>query len=100
MSVSVWADISLIWLITLALIGILPFVALFYFAVRGMRRVNELARQYLPIAVEKVEMVADKTEEICNQIANPVVKTYSAVARVRGMTRAIHVTHTIQRRND
>jgi len=94
MSVSVWADISLIWLLSLALISILPFVVLFFFMIKGMKRVNELARQYLPIAGDKVEMVADKADEICAKIANPVIKTHSTAARVRGMTQAI------LRRND
>lgn len=94
MSVSVWADISLIWLLSLALVSILPIAILFFLAIKGMHRVNELARQYLPMAGEKVEMVADKTEEICDKIANPTIKTYSTAARVRGMTQAI------LRRND
>jgi hypothetical protein len=89
MSVSVWADISLIWLLSLALVGILPIAAILFLAIRGMRRVNELAREYLPIAGDKVEMVADKTGEICAKITNPTIKTYSAAARVRGMTHAI-----------
>jgi uncharacterized membrane protein len=94
MSVSVWADISAIWLLSLALVSILPFVILSFLAVKGMRRVNQLAKKYLPIAGDKVEMVANKTEEISAKIANPVIKTYSTAARVRGMT------HEILRRND
>ena len=89
MGISVWADISAIWLLSLAIIGILPFAVLSYLAVKGMARVNELARQYLPKATEKVEMVADKTDEICDKLASPVTKTYSTAARVRGMTREI-----------
>jgi len=94
MTASVWADISLIWLLSLALVSILPLAVLSFFAVKGMRRVNQLAKKYLPIAGDKVEMVANKTEEISYKIANPVIKTYSTAARVRGMTREI------VRRND
>ncbi|MBN1660699.1 MAG: hypothetical protein JXA93_20045 [Anaerolineae bacterium] len=94
MGVSVWADISAIWLLSLALVGILPFAVLFFFAIMGMRRLTQLARKYLPLAGAQVERVADKTEEISNKIASPVIKTYSTAARVRGMT------HEIVRRND
>jgi hypothetical protein len=94
MSVSVWADISAIWLLFLALVTILPFAVVFFFLIKGMRRLTELARKYLPIAGNKVEIVANKTEEISHKIASPVIKTYSTAARVRGMT------HEIVRRND
>ena len=89
MSVSVWADISLIWLLSLALVGILPIAVIMFLLVKGMRRLNQLARQHLLIATQKVEMVANKTQEISDKIANPFIKTYSMPARVRGMRQEI-----------
>jgi hypothetical protein len=89
MGLSVLADISLLWLIFLSLITILPFAVLFFYAVRGMHRLRQLAKIYLPIAQEKTRFLADKTEEISQQIAAPIIAIESKAAQVSGTTKAI-----------
>ncbi len=89
MSLAVWRDISLLWLIFLALIAVLPFGVIFYFCIRGMRRLRQLALLYLPLAQDKVRLVADKTDEISHKVAKPVITAHAKAAQVDGMRKAI-----------
>ena len=86
---SVWADISLMWLIFLTLLMVIPIGAVLFFAVKGMHRLRQLAKQYLPIAQEKTQFVADKTEEVSIRIANPFITVHSKSAQANGVTKAI-----------
>jgi hypothetical protein len=87
--ISVWADISLLWLIFLTFITILPFAVLFFFMIKGMRRLRELAVLYLPMIQERASFVASKSEEISQQVANPVIGVYAKSAQVNGLRKAI-----------
>jgi len=89
MSLAVWRDISLLWLIFLALIAVLPFGVIFYFFIRGMRRLRQLALLYLPMAQDKARLVADKTDEISQKVAKPVISARMKAAQVNGMRKAI-----------
>jgi hypothetical protein len=89
MSLAVWRDISLLWLIFLALIAVLPFGVIFYFLIRGMRRLRQLALLYLPLAQDKVRLVADKTNEISLKVTEPVINAQAKAAQVDGMRKAI-----------
>jgi hypothetical protein len=89
MGLSVWADISLLWLIFLTLIVVLPFTVLFFYATKGMRRLRQLAKQYLPIAQEKARLVADTTEEVSQKVASPIIGVYAKTAQADGLTNAI-----------
>ncbi|MFN2165476.1 MAG: hypothetical protein ACK2UY_12665 [Anaerolineae bacterium] len=90
----VWRDISLMWLILLTFVAVLPFGVIFYLAVRGMRRLRQVLKKYFPLAQDKVSQVADKTEEISDKVAQPVVELYAKAAQVNTMAR------TILRRNE
>jgi hypothetical protein len=89
MGLAVWRDISLIWLLSLTLVSVLPFAVLFFYAIKGMQRLRQLAKKWLPFAGEKVELVADKTEEYSVKAAEPIIAAYAAAARVRGMAKQI-----------
>jgi len=89
MSLAVWRDISLLWLIFLALIAVLPFGVIFYFAIQGMRRLRQLALLYLPIAQDKTRLVADKADEISQKVTKPVISAHAKAAQVDGMRKAI-----------
>jgi hypothetical protein len=89
MDLAVWRDISLLWLILLTLVAVLPFSILFFFAVKGMHRLRQLAKQYLPLAQEKARLVADKTEEVSNKVASPFISAQAKASRVSGTTKAI-----------
>jgi hypothetical protein len=89
MDLAVFRDISLLWLIFLTFIAILPFGVLFFFAIRGMRRLRQLAKQYLPIAQEKARWVADKTEEVSHKVSEPVISVQAKAAQADGIRKAI-----------
>jgi hypothetical protein len=89
MDLGVWRDISLMWLIFLTFIAVLPFGVIFYFAVRGMRRLRQLAKQYLPVAQEKAAQVADITEQASQKVTNPWIQAQARAAEVNGMMTAI-----------
>ena len=89
MDLAVFRDMSLLWLIFLTLIAILPFGVLFFFAIRGMHRLRQLAKQYLPLAQEKARLVADKTEEVSQKVSDPIISVKAKTAQVHGVRKAI-----------
>jgi hypothetical protein len=86
---AVWTDISLIWLILLTLLMVIPIGVVFFFAVKGMHRLRQLARLYLPIVQRRTRFVADKAEEVSIKIVYPFVAVNARAAQVNGVTRAI-----------
>jgi hypothetical protein len=89
MGLAVFRDISLLWLIFLTLIALLPFGVLFFFAIQGMHRLRQLAKQYLPIAQEKARWVAGKTEEVSQKVSDPIIGVKAKTAQVDGIRKAI-----------
>jgi cell division protein FtsB len=89
MSLAVWRDISLIWLIFLALLAILPIGAVFFFAVRGMHQLRQVLKQVLPQAQETASLVAVRTDAISRKVAEPFIAAQARAAQVNGMTKAI-----------
>ena len=85
---AVWRDISLLWLIFLTLLTILPITVLFFFLIKGMIRVRQYAKQYLPIGQEKTRFLAAKTEEISQKVASPIIGVQTKAAQVNGITKA------------
>lgn len=85
----VWRDISLIWLTLLTLVAVLPFAIVFFFAIRGMRRLRQLAKSYLPQAQEQAKLVAARTEEFSLQLAQPMVELNARTARLNTTARTI-----------
>ena len=89
MDLAVWRDISLMWLILLTLVAVLPFSILFFFAVRGMHRLRQVVKQYLPLAQEKARLVADKTEEVSIKVAGPFIDAQAKASQAGRMTKVI-----------
>jgi hypothetical protein len=89
MGLATMRDISLLWLILLGLITILPVTVIFYFLIRGMTRLRQLALLYLPIAQEKTRVLSIRTEEISRKIANPIISAQAKAAQVNGVTKAV-----------
>ena len=85
----VWRDISLMWLIVLTFIAVLPFGVVFFFAIMGMRRLRQVTKRFFPQVQEKALLVAEKTEEISEQVAQPVVELYARTAKLNTMARTI-----------
>ena len=89
MDLAVWRDISLLWLIFLTLIALLPFAIGFFYAIKGMRRLRQKAMEYLPIAQKTARMVADKSEEISQRVAEPIIGSYTRAAQANGLLKAV-----------
>ena len=89
MGLAVFRDISLLWLIFLTLIAILPVGVLFFFAIRGMHRLRQLAKLYLPIVQERARWVANKTEEVSQKVSDPIISVKAKTAQAHGIRKAI-----------
>jgi hypothetical protein len=88
-ALSTWADISLIWLIFLTLLTILPISILFFFAIKGLNRLRQLVKIYMPLVREKARFVSIKTDEIGQRITDPIIGAHAKAAQIDGATRAI-----------
>jgi hypothetical protein len=88
-ALATWRDISLIWLIFLTLLTVLPVTILFYYIIKGLNRLRQLVKIYMPIAQEKARFVAEKTDEIGQKISDPVIGAHAKAAQIDGVTRAI-----------
>jgi cell division protein FtsB len=85
----VWRDISLMWLILLTFVAILPFGVVFFFAIKGLWRLRQLAERFFPQVQEQARLVAEKTEEVSEQVAQPLVELYARAEKLNTMTRTI-----------
>jgi hypothetical protein len=85
--ISTLADISTMWLLFLTLIAIVPFGVIFYFIIKGLNRLRQLEKQYLPIAQDKVRQVAAATEQVSLKVAEPVVRAHAVRAQLNTITR-------------
>jgi hypothetical protein len=89
MDLAVWRDISLLWLIFLGLAAVAPFTVLFFYAIRGLIWLRQMAKVYLPIAQERTRFIARRTEEISQQVASPIIGVQTRTAQVNGITKAV-----------
>lgn len=86
---AVWRDISLIWLILLTFIAVLPFGVIFFFAIRGMQRLRQVVKKYLPQVQDQARLVAAKTEEVSDKVAQPIIELQATAAQANTMARTI-----------
>lgn len=86
---AVWRDISLIWLILLTFIAVLPFGVIFFFIIQGLRRLRQVVKTYLPQAQDVARLVAEKTDEVSNKVAQPVIELHATATQVNTMARTI-----------
>ncbi len=73
MGLGPWRDVALILLILETALVILPAGILLYAAVRGLQAANRFARQYLPIARERVQQIATATDRLCRRAVDPLL---------------------------
>jgi hypothetical protein len=85
----VWRDISLMWLILLTFIAVLPFGVILFFAIQGMQRLRQVTKRFFPQAQEQVRLVAEKTEEVSEQVVQPLVELYARTTKLNTMARTI-----------
>ena len=86
---AVMRDISLLWLILLGLLTILPISVLFFYTIKGLIRLRQLAKYYLPIAQEKTRFVADRTDYYSHRVAEPIISVQAKAAQADGIRKAI-----------
>jgi hypothetical protein len=84
---AVWRDISLLWLIFLTLIAVLPAGVILFFCIKGMHRLRQLTRKYLPIVQDKARQVASGTERASQKVVSPFIAAQAAGARISTMAR-------------
>jgi len=89
MDLAVWRDVSLLWLIGLTLIPTLIVSAFLFYAIKGLRRLRQLTRNYLPPLREKAVLVADKTEAVSRRVVRPLIAAQVWTAQVNGIARSI-----------
>ncbi len=85
----VWRDVSLLWLNCLTLIAVAPFGVVFFFAVRGLWRVRQRTKQFLPVAQEKAQSIADATDRASEKLAAPVIGLHAKAAQIDSTLHAI-----------
>ena len=85
----VWRDISLIWLISMAIVGTLPIAIVFFLAIRGLHKLRGVVKRFASVAQKKAYLVAVKSDEMSQKVAKPFIVTYAKAAQARTMTRAI-----------
>lgn len=89
MDLAVWRDLSLLWLICLALIPAFMMGAVLFYVIKGLCRLRQLTRKYLPLVREKAFLVADKTEGVSHRVVSPFITPQVWVAQVNGIARSI-----------
>ncbi|MFC2023533.1 hypothetical protein ACFLT5_02215 [Chloroflexota bacterium] len=89
MGLAVWRDVSLMWLIFLTFVTILPIAVLFYYLIRGLHRLRQLTKIYMPIALEKTRLVADISEQLSFKVTDPIIRARGGAAHAQGISRAI-----------
>jgi hypothetical protein len=84
---AVWRDISLLWLIFLTLIAVLPVGVILFFCIKGMHRLRQVTKKYLPLVQDKTRQVANGTEQASQKIVRPFIAAHAAGARISTMAR-------------
>jgi hypothetical protein len=87
-ALAVWRDISLLWLIFLTLIPALLAGVILFFCIKGMHRLRQVAKKYLPMAQNAARRVADGTERASQKVASPFITAQAAGARIGAIARA------------
>lgn len=89
MTIAVWRDISLVWLVFLTLLAVLPWGVVFFFLVKGMAKVRQGVKKIMPILQAKANQVARGADQASYKIAQPVVGAHALGAQVGTITRTV-----------
>jgi hypothetical protein len=84
---AVWRDISLLWLIFLTLIPTVLAAVVLFFCVKGMHRLRQVAKKYLPMAQNAARQVASGTERASQKVVSPFIAAQAAGARIGAIAR-------------
>jgi hypothetical protein len=76
-----WTNLSIIWLSFLGFILTLVPLVIFYFAVRGMMKVNRTLPRYLKLGQYYSGIVRDQTTRVSLKVAEPMVRVHGEAAR-------------------
>jgi hypothetical protein len=89
LSLSLWRDISVVWLSLLCFIGLIIPLAVAYFSVRGM----DAALRYTGAALDKAQQLSSQvrmqTGKASHRIIEPVIKVNRQAAKWQEATRVI-----------
>ena len=85
LNLTIWTNLSIIWLCFLAFIlGIVP-LAILFFAVRGMMVVNRKVPRYLKLGQYYSGIVRDQTRKYSAVAAEPVTRSHGQASRVQAI---------------
>jgi hypothetical protein len=83
LNLTIWTNLSIIWLCFLAFIlGLVP-LAILFFAVRGMMVVNRTVPRYLKLGQYYSGIVRDQTRKYSAVAAEPVTRAHGQASRVQ-----------------
>lgn len=84
----VWRDVSLLWLILLTFFAVAPFGVLFFLGIKGMIRLRQVVKKWLPVAQEKAGQVASGTEKASRKVVAPLIGVEARLAQLDSMRTA------------
>ena len=85
LNLTIWTNLSIIWLCFLAFIlGLVP-LAILFFAVRGMMVVNRTVPRYLKLGQYYSGIVRDQTRKYSAVAAEPVTRAHGQASRVQAI---------------
>lgn len=87
--ISTWADISLIFLISLSILMSLGPLAALYFAWRGMRALNRVLPAKMPKVQSVMWQVHDAVQKGSQQVTEPVIRVKAEWARGETTVRSV-----------
>lgn len=82
MELAFWRDLSVVWLSLFCFVGLLPPLAILYFAVRGMNALHEMTHGFLHKAQSISHRIPAQTEEAAKRVQEPIVKWRRQTTRV------------------
>lgn len=88
MSLALWRDISLIWLLLLCFLGLLIPLAVSFAAVWGMHKALSQTRVALSSAQGISRLVRQRTDSVSESVVQPVIRSKRWAARTRESVRA------------
>jgi len=88
-SLTLWRDISVVWLFLLCFIGMLIPLALSFFAVWGMHKALQQARTVLTTAQSVSSTVREKAGTASEQVVRPVIGAQRLATRASESLRVL-----------
>jgi hypothetical protein len=87
MALQLWRDLAVVLLIVELMVVVLPFLLLFYFALKGILSVNRSARAFMPKVGQVMATLQVVTEKAGGSVAAPVIAICSYASFAKGLVK-------------